>query len=143
MPIIEPRTRFVLADAPFVAMADSRVYHFTPAMGESQPLMPQVGQFALRPDNWTRFWAYVDFVANEYTYWIADEETAPVVIHERIGLAYSTFPMGSAGLNQFWFEHNSSQSRSAGSPELFIWGRNLVVLRDVADPDAIVSMYSP
>ncbi len=141
---IEPRTRFALANSPFVAAVDTRIYWFTPAVGDDSPLEPQIGSFDIKPDTWTRFWAFVDFDNSKYSYWIADETTAPVVINDAVGLSYANYPpTNSPGLDTFWFEHNSSQSRTAGTPVLHIWGRNLVVLTGVSDAAAVVAGYSP
>lgn len=141
---IEARTRFALVDSPFVAAVDTRSYWFAPAQGSDQPVQPQVGSFDIKPDTWTRFWAFVDFANGQYSYWVADETSGPVVIHDAIGIDYSPLPPGAGpGLDTFWFEHNSSQSRTAGTPDLFIWGRNLVVLKDVSDASGVVQSYQP
>ncbi len=60
----------------FVAAVDTRTYWFTPAVGDDAPLEPQVGSFNIKPDTWTRFWAFVDFDNDKYSYWIADDEDA-------------------------------------------------------------------
>ena len=140
---VEPRTRFSQANPPFVAKADTRIYHFTPAVGDQSPLEPQQSEFNFAAEAWTRFWALVDFDNNTYSYWIADETRAPVVINDAVGLSYDNFPNGNEGLDWFWFEHNSSQSRTPGTPLLYIWGRHFAVLRDVADASALVAAYSP
>lgn len=140
---IEPRTRFALADTPFVASADTRTYWFQPAVGDDAPLEPQANEFFFQAEIWTRFWAYVDFDDDQYSYWIADETTAPVLIHDAVGLSYDNYPNGNEGLDWFWFEHNSSQVRTAGTPVLYIWGRHFAVLKDIADPVAIVASFSP
>lgn len=65
---IEARTRFALVDSPFVAAVDTRSYWFAPAQGSDQPVQPQVGSFDIKPDTWTRFWAFVDFANGQYSY---------------------------------------------------------------------------
>jgi hypothetical protein len=44
------------------------------------------------------------------------------------------------GLNSFWFQYNSSQDRTG--PELYTWARNLVVLRNVSNPESLVQLGS-
>ena len=43
----------------------------------------------------------------------------------------------SGGLDNFWFEFNSSQTRSGGA--LNIWARNFAVLKNVANAQDIVN----
>jgi hypothetical protein len=60
-------------------------------------------------------------------------------IHDRV------FHHLEATLQSFWFEFNSSQTRM-GSEEIYIWGRNLVILRDLSSFDeaaALVDVGSP
>ena len=43
------------------------------------------------------------------------------------------------GVDEFWFEFNTSQERMSEEEPCF-WGRNLAILRDVEDPDALVAL---
>lgn len=127
---LELRTRFNFVSAPDLAELDIRRYNFG-FSGDDTP--PTDVRFILQPDRWTRFWTLVDFTTNQFSLWVADEQRQPVLVVDR--LQFTNF---NGGLDQFWYEFNSSQSRSGGA-SLAIWTRNLVILRDVADPDTIVS----
>lgn len=127
---IEIRTRFSLAPSNAVAMVDARGYIWNPS---GQPLPGQTGQFTIEPNKWTRFWAFLDFNARTFSLWVADEDTKPVRLFNR--MQYSNM---SGGIDHFWFEFNSSQERGGGS-SLTVWGRNFAALRNVSDVEAIVN----
>jgi|GEM_PF-4045464 len=126
---IEIRTRFNLASAPDVAEVDGRSYIWSP---EETPMSHQVGKFTIKGDTWTRFWAYVDFDRRRFSLWVADEKTSPKEIYRDY-----QFNDMTGGLDNFWFEFNSSQSR-AGGAALNIWARNFVVLRNVGNVEALI-----
>ena len=50
---------------------------------------------------------------------------------------YNATP-GLGGVNAFWFEYNSSAKRTG--PEIDAWFRNFIVMQDIADADAMVTM---
>lgn len=127
---IEVRTRFSQASPPAVAKVDVRTYIWSPAQ---QPLSGQSRDFTIKGGKWTRFWAFVDFSSREFSLWIADEDTHPVRVFDK-----RQFSSMSGGLNNFWFEFNSSQSRSGGA-SLNVWGRNFIALRNVSNVESIVS----
>ena len=129
---IELRTRFNFASGSDVAMLDARGYIWDPS---GQPLAGQVNEFTIGGDKWTRFWAFVDFDNLQFSFWVADEDTAPVKLFDQ--LQYSNM---SGGLDNFWFEFNTSQD---GPDGLYLWGRNLAVLRDVSDAESIVLQGAP
>lgn len=127
---IELRTRFSQAPPSGIARLDGRTYVWNPA---EQPMSPQAREFTVRADTWTRFWAYVNFNTRRFSLWVADEDNDPV----RVFNEYQ-FSSMSGGLDNFWFEFNSSQSRSGGN-SLDIWSRNFVVMRNVDDVVSIVT----
>ncbi len=152
---IELRTRFSLAEgeceeargcadgdtreecvacAASIAASDLRLYQFDNLEGEQQPAEPQDARFVIEPDTWTRFWAFVDFDAGTYSQWIADSDRAPVQVFDALSIDYASH---GGGLDWFWFEYNSSQSRTGG--ELRGWFRNLVVVQDMSDAAGLVA----
>ena len=130
---LEVRSRFSYAPIGAIASIDLRRYNWQ-APGRNQPVPGQVCDFAIRAGVWTRYWAYVDFDNRQFSLWVADEFSNPVVLFDRL-----LFSRMDGGLNYFWFEHNSSQRREGGR-DLYIWGRNFVALRNVANPKQIVAM---
>ena len=96
--------------------------------------------FTAQGDTWVRFWLFLDLDNNEGSQWIADETQAPVLIHDRNLLTFSgadgTGTDTGPGIDQFWFEYNSSQSRTDAMPDLFAWFRNFVVLKDLSFAEA-------
>lgn len=130
---IELRTRFSKASGSDVAKVDARGYIWDPS---GQPLPGQVNEFTIGGGKWTRFWGFVDFDNRQFSFWVADEDTGPVKLFDQ--LQYSDM---SGGLDNFWFEFNSSQS-GPESP-LSIWARNFIVQRDVSNVQNIVSQGAP
>jgi hypothetical protein len=132
---IEPRMQYAMALSPDIAKVDTRVY---PSPGTPRDtVQPQLAQFTVKPGAWTRRWAFVEFVTPttvRYSEWIADETRAPVRIFNRASL---TLP-NIGGLNQFWFEYNSSQTRTAGAGPLVSWFRDLVVLAGLSESEAVL-----
>ena len=131
---IEIRTRFNRGSGNDVAGVDARGYIWNPS---GQPLPGQVRDFTIEADTWTRFWAFVDFDNQEFSLWVADENVGAVKLFDR--LRYNNM---SGGLDNFWFEFNSSQNVGARD-ELRIWARNFAVLRNVSDVGQIVARGSP
>ncbi len=119
-----------------IGRIDFRRYQWE-APGNQQPLPNQVGNFVIAPDTWTRYFAFVDFDARQLSVWVADATRAPVQLLDRF--QFTTMDPGgilTSGLDSFWFQYNSSQSRIG--PELYTWARNLVVLRDVSNASQLV-----
>lgn len=133
---LEPRTRFSRAMDGFVASTDCRIYGWSPsAPGPADTFADLDAEFDVAPETWTRYWMFIDWENLQVSMWVGDETRAPIAIYDR-----SEFnSMSPAALESFWFEFNSSQSRS--DPEtLYTWGRNLVVLRNIAGHAAALSL---
>ncbi|MBN1671024.1 MAG: hypothetical protein JXR37_08335 [Kiritimatiellae bacterium] len=135
---IEIRTRFGLSGPGEVAEIDARRYIWG-GDGLAQPMGAdgpggdcQTGQFTVMPVTWTRFWASVNFDTGTFSLWVADENTLPVTLFDAYRLVITT------KLDNFWWEFNSSQTRTGGA-DAYIWFRNFVVMQDVSDPSAIVA----
>ena len=138
---IEIRSRYVLSDPTYISKIDVRSYDLGHA-GDTQPMgrggCPQnsggncqINDFDVQVDTWTRYWCYVDFDNKTFSFWVADENNPPVKLFDNFTINYPY------GLNAFWFEYNSSQSRTG--PEINAWFRNFVVLQNVSDVDATVA----
>ena len=140
---LEPRFRFAQVDTPFVARVDARVYGNQSGVeiGPADSVAQQSAEFNVLPDKWTRFWVFVDFDNNLLSYWVGDEDRATTQIFDDVPFDWAATYGAGFGLDQFWFEFNTSQSRTSAEPACF-WGRNLVVLRDVADPADVVALGS-
>lgn len=130
---LEIRSRFSQVNAPYISRIDLRRYNWV-APGRDTAVPGQVNEFIVQGEIWTRFWAYVDFDHLQFSLWVADETTAPVTLFDRL-----QFTNMDNGLDYFWFEHNSSQTRDGGK-ELHIWGRNFVVLHNVKNAHEIVAL---
>jgi hypothetical protein len=128
---IEPRMRYGLATYPDVAKVDTRLY-------PNDAMPGQVAQFTVKPNTWTRRWAFVEFRSATdvlYSEWIADSTRTPVQLFNRNAITL----INIGGMNEFWFEYNSSQQRPSTSGPLVSWFRDFVVLRNVSDAASIVS----
>ncbi len=131
---IEIRTRFNFGGANDVGKIDGRGYVWNPS---GAPLPGQVNDFFIAPDTWTRFWAYVDFDRREFSLWVSDETRGPVQLFD--ALDYNNM---SGGLDNFWFEFNSSQNSGPGRT-LYIWGRHFAALKDVSNVAEFLIKGSP
>lgn len=132
---LEIRNGYARADSGAVSATDTRPYcELGPGTykGGGDSIQPQVGQFQVRPRTWTRYWVQVELLPGSYdrvSLWMADETTNPVMI-------LNGAEMQSAGvITRLWIEFNSSQSRLG--PRLIAYVRNVVVLKDVADPQSL------
>lgn len=149
----EIRSRFDQAQkTSAIAMVDVRSYGQTeagrsdgpffrtlgPNVVENQPLAPQIGQFAIAPETWTRYWVYFRPAGEwyEFSVWVADETRDPVRLFN--GLQMKPNPNdGSNYWNKFWLEYNTSFEGSRMPPgrgPLVGYARNVVMLRGVANP---------
>jgi len=132
---IEIRTRFNQASGNDVAMIDARGYVWNPS---GAPLPGQINTFAIASETWTRFWALVDFDRKEFSLWVSDENRSAVQLFD--GLSYSNM---NGGLDNFWFEFNTSQTAPGMPNTAYIWGRHFAALRDINDANEIIAMGSP
>lgn len=136
---LEPRYRFGQVGKPHVARVDVRAYGAQSGVqiGSGDSVAPQRREFRIKPDKWTHFWAFIDFDNNRFTYWVGDEDRAPVAVIDNVPFKWKQNYGSEFGFNQFWFEFNTSQKRTG--PEAYHYGRNLVILRDIDDPAGVVA----
>lgn len=122
---LEIRTRYDQSSTN-VGTIDTRSYIWG---GGGQPIKnPPDAVFEIVGDRWIRYWVFVDLDNGpQYTLWIGDEQRAPVRVYDRFTFSGQG---ASPGIDGFWFEHNSSQGRTGG-PTLYIWERNIAVLRNI------------
>jgi hypothetical protein len=137
---LEPRFRFAHVNLPYVARTDVRTYGSV-ERGPADSVTGQTGEFRILPDTWTRFWMLLDFDNNRLSYWVGDENRPTVAILNAVPYNWSAAYGSGFKFDQFWFEFNTSQSRSS-SEEAYFWGRNLVILKDVEDALSIVELGS-
>lgn len=96
--------------------------------------------FAAYPNTWTRTWIELKATAGqdytEISWWMADENqnAVPILLNAR----QISYPPHT----EFWFEYNTSAEARVGGP-MTAWGRNVVVLKDVADPTALFQRPTP
>ncbi len=139
---LEPRFRFAQVDRPYVARTDVRYYGSGSgvAEGPQDSVGGQTGEFRVLPEVWTRFWVFIDFDNNRLAYWVGDMNRDTETILNFVPFNWTQNYGSGFGIDEFWLEFNSSQQRTG--PEAYLWGRNVVVLRDVNDPTAIVEAGS-
>ncbi len=139
---LEFRYRFSQVDRPYVARVDTRVYGAKEGVqiGPQDSAAPQTGEFNILPDKWVRFWVHVDYDNNRLSYWVGDQDREAVTILDAVHFDWEANYGSRFGLDQFWFEFNTSQKRSP-DPTAYMYGRNLAVLRNVADPKSLVAGY--
>ena len=109
---------------------------FGPNVIDGYPLKPQVGNFIIRPETWTRYWVMVEQNAGGWdptTMWVADENRDAVKIFDRLQLNVP----GSIGV--FWLEFNTSANPlTPGRGTLVAYVRNWVALRDARDTSGLL-----
>jgi len=118
-----------------VAGTDIRIYGTSPV--DNDPLAPQASTFFIEPETWTRYWALVDIDSQNVSLWMADETRAAVLVYDAVPITLT----GGFQFEQFWFEYNSSQSRTG--PALTGWFTSLVVMHDVSDVSSLLSQPIP
>lgn len=139
----EIQSRFKKAESAGLALVTARGYvggktrthaeSFGPNVTDINPLLPQVGTFTLQPERWTRYWALIDQRPKDWdlaSLWVADAQTDPVQILDRLQVKAI-----NGTIEKFWLEYNTSTSAVLkGRGPLVSYVRNIVMLRDVADP---------
>jgi hypothetical protein len=108
-----------------------------PLVTDDAPVSPQVGHFIVHPNRWTRFWVLIDQRANDYdpvSLWVADEQQNAVKILDKIPLS-----VRPRNIEWFWLEYNSSTNPIVpGRQAMVSYVRNVVMLRDVANPTSVL-----
>lgn len=136
----EPRMLFTSATAGNVAKRDTRAY----TAANNSLSIGGGANFQVAPTQWYRWWSYLEFVDGDtirYSEWMAAGTGTPVQL---VNLFQGDFNGGlAAGVDQFWFEYNTSQPRPATAGPLRAWFRNFAVLRNVSNPGAIVGGSTP
>lgn len=133
---LEPKARYSKASGGDVARVDARAYGeleppYTMSDGRIEPIEQN---WYAKPETWTRYWVLVDLDDPTYTrmsMWVADEDRDAVQLYNAVGMKKI------ASLHNFWIEYASSQKRTGG-PELVSHVRNLVVLKDVSEPQGLL-----
>jgi hypothetical protein len=150
----EVRSRFKLAAPPAIAMVDVRQYAQERAFGEGTTngpevngikyggavIGPMVGDFAIMPETWTRYWVLFTPAGDwyEFSLWVADENRDAVQIVDR-RLIKPNLPKHDYW-DHFWLEYNTSSHRENGPADrgpLVAYARNIVMLKGVADPKGL------
>jgi hypothetical protein len=129
-----------------VAIIDGRYYPdggsgVGPNITAYNTLAPRVGTFAVRPETWTRLFAYFKTPASgemwwQYSLWAADPQTDPVQIYERLQIRPGR-GSETGSWESFWLEYNTSVgvagSNRPNRPPLVAYARNVVMLQGVTD----------
>jgi hypothetical protein len=118
-----------------LAAVDGRTYSTVgPSVTSKSPLEPQIGLFTLYPKRWVRYWGLFEPAGeyDVYSLWVADEQTDPVQLFDRLELQFRSNKDGTAvpRLGKFRIEFNTSHNALAPERgELVAYARNYVVLK--------------
>lgn len=140
----EVRTRFDLAPSSSdLAMVDARSYSvFGPSVTRDQPLSPAAGAFVAKPQTWTRYWMLLEQRARDWdlvSLWVADESQNPVRLIDRLPFEVDSADGLNSTIHSFQLEFNTSLDTIAPNRgSLVSYVRNVVMLRDVVNPTAIL-----
>jgi hypothetical protein len=151
----EVRTRYKMSNGPKdIAMTDVRQYSAGTSWGPNTEearsfggnnygaaLGPMVGDFMVKAETWTRYFAFFDApdAAGWYRFslWVADEGREPVRILDRLQIKPGE--KSSGGWEQFWLEYNTSKTDVVpGRGELVSYVRNIVMLKGLGDPSGLL-----
>ncbi len=150
----EPRSRFSLAPSNKIAMVDLR-YYGSPGPGSikgttfnginygDQALGPMVGEFAISPETWTRYWALLTYTGTwtEFSLWVADVNTGPVQILDR---ELVTERYSGATWDYLWVEFNTSTNTiKPGRGDLVAYARNVVMLQGISYQSTLNLLQRP
>lgn len=145
---MEVRNRFNLAPST-AGLIDGRLYPEAgnysrgPNVTFPDTLSPRVGTFHIKPETWTRYWAYFKAPAPgdiwyEYSLWAADATTGPVLIYDRLQVRPSP-DSTKASWESFWLEFNTSDDViQPGRPPLVAYVRNVVALKGVSNVTSLL-----
>jgi hypothetical protein len=141
----EVRMRYAMAANRNIAIIDGRQYDRGYSVGPNitkfDTLAPRVGSFAVRPETWTRLFAYFKAPAAgetwwQYSLWAADAQTGPVLIYDQLQIRPNR-KSETASWESFWLEYNTStnvsRSNRPNRPPLVAYARNVVMLKGVND----------
>ncbi|MCC6900367.1 MAG: hypothetical protein IT377_15420 [Polyangiaceae bacterium] len=133
-----------------LAAVDGRTYSEVvgPSVTSKQPLEPQVASFTLWQKRWIRYWGLFepDGAFDAYSLWMADANTDPVKLFDRVPLQFRSNKEGTAAprLGVFRIEFNTSTNAlAAGRSALVAYVRNYVVLKGDLDVAAILERPQP
>lgn len=129
-----------------LAGVDGRTYSEVvgPNVTSKASLEPQLAAFTLHRQRWVRYWGLFepDGDYDAYSLWMADEDTDPVKIFDRLQLQFRSNKEGTAvpRLGVFRIEFNTSHNTVAPNRgELIAYVRNYVVLSGDVDPTTILA----
>jgi hypothetical protein len=108
-----------------------------PNVTNVHPASPMVGQFAVQPETWTRYWALLNPVGewHEFSVWVADTGRNPVQIIDRLQIK----PVRTSGRwVSFWLEYNSSSNLHEKQQARVSYARNIVMLRGVTNVQGLL-----
>jgi hypothetical protein len=109
---------------------------YGPNIISAYPLRPQVGQFTIHPETWTRYWVYIEQNAADWdpiTMWVADESHDAVKLFDKL-----QFNVPDTIL-QFILEFSTSSNElEAGRGTMVAYVRNWVALRNPKDPQSLL-----
>ncbi|HUE86424.1 MAG TPA: hypothetical protein VMO26_10130 [Vicinamibacterales bacterium] len=111
-----------------------------PNVTNRHPASPMVGEFALQPETWTRYWVLIQPAGewHEFSLWVADENRGPVLINDRLQIKPNV-KNGWNGWNSFWLEYNtSSKGLDEGFGARVAYARNIVMLRGATNVQSLL-----
>lgn len=135
---VQVNTNFRRApNSDYIGTVDARASApFGPNVTRTDPITPQVGTLAVRPETWIRYWVLFDQRAGDWdlmTMWAASEDQDAVKINDAAQLE------NFGNLALFRIEYNTSTSSLVTNRDPIVsYVRNFVMLRDVANPEALM-----
>lgn len=131
---LEVRVRFARNSDRYIGAVNMRSYAVPgPNVTDREPIEPQIGQFDVLQNTWTRFWVEVDVHPGDYdlfSMWVADPTRGPVQLFNRLQFE------SAEGLTNFWIEYNGSGRRTGGPLTGYV--RNVVVLHGLENVASIL-----
>jgi hypothetical protein len=118
-----------------IGQVDTRAYGppgtaLGPNITKGTPLSPQVGNFTVRSETWTRYWVLIEQRKDDWdlvSLWVADEDHDAVQIIDKRQLSVK------GSVESFWLEYNTSSENREALGERTGYARNVVMLKNVAD----------
>lgn len=147
---VEIRNRFSIAPGT-PGLVDARLYpeggySQGPNVDKADTLEPRKGSFTLRPETWTRYWAFFEAPPDgakddpwyRFSLWVADTRTGPVLIYDKLKVRPSPKSQ-TASWESFWLEFNTSTNEvKRGRPPIVAYVRNVVALVGLKDPKPLL-----